>query len=410
MRRRSLWAGAVWAAFWTASASAAPYTVKPGDTLYSLARSVGLTVAQLQTLNSLTGPGLKVGQVLEVPTVGGPLASPSPLSIPPVPVSPSPDALNLEPVAGRVSRAGCCAHPVWTADSTHLLFLDRPAGREVGMYSVPADGTGLSGLWRLPPTLLSEGSLYGLQPAGPATALALHFGASSAGVVVTVPTSGRDAVWSPEGRLAWPTYGAADRSDWTPLTVLTADPFGSEAKAPSRPLVTVYGGRLVGWLNEDTLLLTGRLARNDARRSVLTVDRATGRTRVLAQGQLLSGVRPSPDGTQVLFRVTLDAAGRGGLFVVPTAGGAVWPVPTFGSGRWQDNARLLLVPYEPGQASHRLLRIDVTTGQTEDLLSFSDKIAGDDWQVAPDGTRLVYLSAGDRALHVLTLPDEGMLP
>ncbi|UQN09089.1 LysM peptidoglycan-binding domain-containing protein [Deinococcus sp. QL22] len=397
MKRRSLWAGVLLVTLWTVPASAAPYTVKPGDTLYSLARLVGLTVAQLQTLNSLTGTGLKVGQVLELPAAGGPLASPPPLDRP-----------DLEPVAGRVSRAGCCAHPVWTADSAQLLFLDRPAGREVGMYSVPADGMEPTGLWRLPPTLLSEGGLYGLQPTGPATAVALQLGAASAGV--TVPTSGRDAVWSPGGRLAWPTYGAADRNDWTPLTVLTADPFRMEAKAASRPLVTVYGGRLVGWLNEDTLLLTGRLARTDARRSVLTVNQATGRTRVLAQGQLLSGVRPSPDGTQVLFRVTLDAAGRNGMFVVPTAGGAVWPLPTFGSARWQDNARLLVVPYEPGLASHRLLRVDVMLGQTEDLLSFSDKIAGDDWQVAPDGTRLAYVSARDRALRVLTLLDEGVLP
>ncbi len=384
--------GVLLAAFWAVPVSAAPYTVKRGDTLYSLARSVGLTVAQLQTLNSLTSTDLKVGQVLELPTVGRPLASPPPSGRP-----------DLEPVAGRVSRPGCCAHPIWTADGTHLLFLDRPAGREVGIYSVPADGTEPGGLWRLPPTLLSESGLYGLQPTGPATALATQVDASSA-VAVTVPTSGRDAVWSPGGRLAWPTYGTADRNDWTPLTVFTADPFSREAKAPLRPLVTVYGGRLVGWLNEETLLLTGRVARTDARRSVLTVDQATGRTRVLAQGQLLSGVRPSPDGTQVLFRVTLDTAGHNGLFVVPTAGGAVWPLPTFGSGRWQDNTRLLIVPYEPGMASHRLLRVDVMLGQTEDLLSFSDKIAADDWQVAPDGTRLAYVSAGDRALHVVTLP------
>ncbi|MVN85614.1 LysM peptidoglycan-binding domain-containing protein [Deinococcus sp. HMF7620] len=397
MRRNLFWRFTLLATLLTSPALAATYTVKAGDTLYSLARSVGLTVAQLQALNGLTGTNLKVGQVLALPGVGVPSVSPAPFSVPTPPEVPNPD-----PAAGRVSRSGCCPHPVWAADGESLLFLDRPAGREVGLYSVPADGTELSGTWRLPPTLLSESGLYGLQPTGAATALAVPLGDAS-GVPVTVPTSGRDAVWSLGGCLAWPTYGAGDRTDWIPLTVFVADPFRGKTPVASRPVVTVYGGRLVGWLNEDTLLVTGRLTRNDARRSVLTVDLATGRTRVLAQGQQLSGVRASPDGTQVLFQVTLDTAGRNGLFVVSVAGGAAWPVPTFGSGRWQDNTRLLLVPYEPGLASHRLLRMDVTTGQTEELQSLADKIAGDDWQVAPDGTRLVYRSAQDQSLRVLPL-------
>ncbi|MDB5044746.1 MAG: LysM protein [Deinococcus sp.] len=400
MSWKRLWAGLLLAALLTSPARAAPYTVKAGDTLYSLSRSVGLTVAQFQALNGLTGTALKVGQVLTLPDVGVPLPSPS---FAPLPL----DGPGVGPPSRRVSRSGCCAQAIWTADSTQLLFLDRPPGREVGVYSVPADGTGPNGTWRFPPTLLSEGGLYGLQPTGPATALARRLDTSVAAASVTVPTSGRDAVWSAGGRLAWPTYGAADRNDWIPLTVFAADPFGNETRLTSRPVATVYGGRLVGWLNEDTLLLTGRLARSDARRSVLTVDRITGRTRVLAQGQLLSGVQPSPDGTWVMFRVTLDAAGRNGVFVVSVLDGVVRALPVFGSGRWQDRTRLLVVPYDPDAAAHRLLRLDVTAGlgQMEEVLSFPDKIAGDEWQVAPDGTRVAYLSAQDRAMHMLTLPD-----
>ncbi|BDP44721.1 peptidase M23 (plasmid) [Deinococcus aetherius] len=43
------------------------YTVKPGDTLYSLARANGTTVAELVRLNGLTGTALAVGQTLRLP-------------------------------------------------------------------------------------------------------------------------------------------------------------------------------------------------------------------------------------------------------------------------------------------------------------------------------------------------------
>ncbi|MFC4455698.1 RlpA-like double-psi beta-barrel domain-containing protein [Deinococcus sonorensis] len=45
---------------------AAPYTVQPGDTLWSLARAHGLTVAQVMQLNHLTTDALRAGQVLQL--------------------------------------------------------------------------------------------------------------------------------------------------------------------------------------------------------------------------------------------------------------------------------------------------------------------------------------------------------
>lgn len=59
------------------TSAAGAYTVKPGDTLFSLARTFGTTVAELTRLNGLTGTTLEVGQVLRVP---GEAAAPSPAS------------------------------------------------------------------------------------------------------------------------------------------------------------------------------------------------------------------------------------------------------------------------------------------------------------------------------------------
>jgi len=51
-------------------AAAAPYTVRPGDTLYGIALAHGTTVAAIQRLNGLAGTNLRVGQVLQLPERG----------------------------------------------------------------------------------------------------------------------------------------------------------------------------------------------------------------------------------------------------------------------------------------------------------------------------------------------------
>ncbi|WP_119675169.1 LysM peptidoglycan-binding domain-containing M23 family metallopeptidase [Deinococcus sp. RM] len=62
------------ALLWT---GADAYTVKPGDTLSSLARTYRTTVAELTRLNGLTSTTLDVGQLLRLPGESGP---PSPVS------------------------------------------------------------------------------------------------------------------------------------------------------------------------------------------------------------------------------------------------------------------------------------------------------------------------------------------
>jgi LysM repeat protein len=49
------------------SAAYTTYTVKPGDTLYVIARRFGTTVKAIQNLNNLSSTTLHVGQVLKIP-------------------------------------------------------------------------------------------------------------------------------------------------------------------------------------------------------------------------------------------------------------------------------------------------------------------------------------------------------
>ncbi|MBB5375462.1 murein DD-endopeptidase MepM/ murein hydrolase activator NlpD [Deinococcus metalli] len=59
---------------------AGAYTVKPGDTLYSIARTYRTTVAELQRLNGLSGTAISVGQELKVGSgaASAPVPAPAP--------------------------------------------------------------------------------------------------------------------------------------------------------------------------------------------------------------------------------------------------------------------------------------------------------------------------------------------
>ncbi|MGY2894220.1 LysM peptidoglycan-binding domain-containing protein [Deinococcus sp. UYEF24] len=91
-----------------APASAAQYTVRSGDTLFSIARNYGTDAQTLLKLNTLDNPTLNVGQVLQVPNMA--VATPKPVAVPsqPAALSPaapmSPAAKAAAAVASTVSR------------------------------------------------------------------------------------------------------------------------------------------------------------------------------------------------------------------------------------------------------------------------------------------------------------------
>lgn len=81
------------------AAGATSYTVKAGDTLYSVARANKTTVAELTRLNRLAGTALEVGQVLTLP--GSPSSAPAAAAAP-VPTAPSTGTSSLQGVTVRV--------------------------------------------------------------------------------------------------------------------------------------------------------------------------------------------------------------------------------------------------------------------------------------------------------------------
>jgi len=81
----------------------------------------------------------------------------------------------------------------------------------------------------------------------------------------------------------------------------------------------------------------------------------------------------------------------------------------FGGYKWRDRARLLVVPLELDQPSHRLLQIWTDSGAMmflTDPAATPFKIASGDWSISPDGTKIVFNSAQDGNIWVLELPKQ----
>lgn len=120
---------------------AGAYTVKAGDTLYSIARRYGTSVTDLQRLNNLTGTTLEVGQVLRVPgeaTLTTPAGSPVPAPLAPAPTAPRPAPLPEEQLRPTAPDARIAGVNIQVPDSLRMgdAFVVRLSGARAGQATV----------------------------------------------------------------------------------------------------------------------------------------------------------------------------------------------------------------------------------------------------------------------------------
>ncbi|MEF2279281.1 hypothetical protein V3W47_13320 [Deinococcus sp. YIM 134068] len=310
-------------------------------------------------------------------------------------------ALAALPTKGLPSRAvlsgTCCPGAVWTPDSRALLFLDGPPARaSTGIYQVPVNGGEVTRRFSTV-AFFSPKLRWAVRP-GTGENTTIERLADSRRF--TLPTRGGDVAWTAsENRLAYTRSDTAGNFDRRSSRVFVADVFGSP-----RQVATLYGGGISGWLSENVLLLNGKRTPQGRDRDLFTLDTRTGARRVLASALSFRGVSVSPDGSRVIYYVAFDSAARNGLWVRPTSGAAPRRLDAFGSYRWRDARRLLLVPLRPDGSPHVLREYDVQGNAWRTLGDLGDQVRQGDWNVSPDGKRMAYLSARDGNVRVVELP------
>jgi hypothetical protein len=321
-----------------------------------------------------------------------------------------------EPVLSRLEPTGI-TQPFWSGDGTRVLFYNQPAPGQSGTWSVNlVSGTvGRElpewGYWRARGTLVATP-----RPATRETEVR-HV---ASGRVWTLPASG-GVVFSSDGTLV--AYSAGG------LVVAGAD--NQEARRVRLP----GGGSPVAWLpgTDGTpnrrLLLSGRMASGAGQAEATptpeatagpagpgtdlaawAADLRTGAVNQLARSRRLLGVLTSPDGTWMAHVAAWNAdPGENGLWVTRTDGNARRRLGLTGSYRWTVDNRLLVLPVRgaPGD-SHEVWEVRPETGamrRLTDPAATPFRVANYDWDCSPNGRDIVFVSAEDRGLWHLELPD-----
>lgn len=293
----------------------------------------------------------------------------------------------------QLTSGGCCVNPIWSPDSSTVLFIDKPTPQgPTAYYGVSASNPSKPKAL-LPVAYFSPKFDYALLPGSPSQIQRLSDRRN-----FSLNTGGNNGLWSPNtSQLAWTQTGTSGNFDQR-----TSEVWVSELEDSPRRVATLYGGGLSGWLDENTLLLNGKRAPKDPLRNLETLNLRSGQRRVLATALGMRGILPSPDGKWIIYYVAFDTPARNGLWLMSRDGKAQ-RLPWFGSYRWRGN-KLAYIALEPGVPSHQIREYSLETGQSRVLADLGSKVSNDQWQLSPDGRRVVFVNAKDRNLWVVDLP------
>lgn len=313
------------------------------------------------------------------------------------------------PVLRPLTSGGCCVQPSWSPDGSQVWYLDRPnAASPGGLWGVSAAGgnpvfiTDRLGLYSPDRALLAF-------PEGGQT----YIERLATGERWLAPSQGRAISFSPDGQLiAWSIASSTVNFDRRLVEVWVARVDGQAA----RRVASLRGGGFSGWFPDgQRMLISGRAEEQAAAGSadvqlIGVLSLADGSVQPIVRSRNLRGANLSPEGGWLLYSVTFSGdPAADGQWVIPTSGGEPRRLDAYGAVRWRAEGRLLEIPMEwDSGAGLRVVEIDAATGTARALTDpavTSLPISGGDWALAPDGSRLAFVSANDHNIWLLELPD-----
>ena len=305
--------------------------------------------------------------------------------------------------ATRLTSGGCCPNPSWSPDSKWVPFLDRPGPNEpAGLYAVPANGGEITLVVERVGIYSRDWSQVAYRQNGQTVVERW-----ADGMRWVIPNEGRTIRFSPSGQVVeWEMMSqGVNFPDLRQRAIWLANCDGTQA----REVVTVNGGQFVGWVrDEGEIIVTGRLAPYGPA-GIWQISVEDGAGRLLVEMENPRSLLLSPEGDWLAFTVAFDLDEElNGLWVMRSDGSMVKKIEMYGAYRWRREGVLLVIPLNLEDPGPSLWQIDVVSDETWKLTDPTVTllpIANNDWQPSPDGTQIVFLSAEDRNLWVLPLPE-----
>jgi Tol biopolymer transport system component len=285
------------------------------------------------------------------------------------------------------------------------LYTDAiPNQRLAGTWAVPADGSGPPTVfWPSAATVSPDGSRIAFPDFTAHVTRIQEFGKQS---VATIDNNAAYVWFSADGRqVAWLELapGPQPSSNVDRLVrVWVANADGSSAR---RLGPTVRAEDLAWFPDGKRLLFIGRDTDGN-NPGIYVLDSVAGTLTRVVDAFSPRGARLSPDGSQIVYLATLEEKQEdNGLFIVQADGSGKRKLPLLGGIRWAPDSRsIVILPFQMDNGPDQLIRIDAATLATTpltDRAALSFRVAQDEWQLSPDGTRIIFNSLQDGNIYVL---------
>ena len=356
-----------------------------------------------------------VPEATQVPRAPVPTAAPT---LVPSPV-PQPRLTKLGPE--RIVQ------PQFSFDGSRVLFYDQPVPGQSGTWAVETASGQLARLTDAWGYLVANGTLVAAARPSQRDTWVRHL---PSGREWTLPTT-NSTVFSSDGTLVAysgagigqpggppPAPGQGFSGNPAPFQLTTITVAGADGQDARRVPLPINGS-VLAWLPapdgtpDARLLLSGRRAAKDDP-SLWAFDVRDRALVELGRSKRLAGTLASPDASWVAYVAMWNAdPNDNGLFVARTDGSQRRRVeaggqPLTGSYRWTQDNRLLAIPFRASWAdSHQLWVAEPERGTAGRLLDPGDapfRVSNFDWDCAPDGSQIAFVSSEDKALWTLSVP------
>ncbi len=309
------------------------------------------------------------------------------------------------PSLTKLTDGGCCRNPVWHPDGTRILYTDAAPNQPLAAtYAVPADASGQPAIFfPSAATVSPDGSRIAFPDFANGVTRIQEFGKQS---TATIANNAAYVWFSRDGRqVAWLARapGAQPSSNVDRLVrVWVANADGSNARSRGN---TVRAADLTWFPDGQRLLFTGRDA-DGGNPGIYVLDINADTLTRIVDAFSPRGAHLSPDGTQIVYLAALEEKPEdNGLFVVNADGSAKRKLPLVGGVRWSpDSKSMLILPFQTDNGADQLMRIDAGTlamMPLTDRATLPFRVAQDEWQPSPDGTRIVFNALTDSNIYVL---------
>jgi Tol biopolymer transport system component len=188
------------------------------------------------------------------------------------------------------------------------------------------------------------------------------------------------------------------------VRIWVANADGSNARSRGN---VVRAAELTWFPDGQRLLFVGRDA-DGGNPGIYILDINAGTLTRIVDAFSPRGARLSPDGAHIVYLAALEEQPTdNGLFIVNADGSAKRKLPLIGGIRWAPDSRsMIILPVQTDNGPDQLVRIDATTLATTpltDRAALPFRVAQDEWQLSPDGARIVFNALTDSNIYVLRI-------